>query len=46
MLIPGMAPSSLIHTFTEPGTYTVRCLEYCGIAHHAMRDHLIVASSE
>ena len=46
MLIPGMAPSSLIHTFTEPGTYTVRCLEYCGIAHHAMRDHLIVTSSE
>ncbi len=24
-------------TFTERGTYTVRCLEYCGINHHEMR---------
>lgn len=46
MLIPGMAPSSLIYTFSEPGTYTVRCLEYCGIAHHAMRDHLTVTRSD
>jgi cytochrome c oxidase subunit II len=23
--------------FTEPGRYTVRCLEYCGIAHAAMQ---------
>ena len=23
--------------FTEPGDYEVLCLEYCGIAHHAMR---------
>lgn len=45
MLIPGMEQSSLIHTFTEPGKYKVRCLEYCGIAHHAMQDELIVANS-
>lgn len=24
-------------TFTRPGTYTVLCLEYCGISHHTMR---------
>ena len=23
--------------FDEPGTYTVMCLEYCGLTHHAMR---------
>lgn len=44
MLIPGVDTSSIIHTFTEPGTYKVRCLEYCGIAHHAMQDALIVAA--
>lgn len=24
-------------TFRQPGTYTVRCLEYCGIVHHYMQ---------
>jgi cytochrome c oxidase subunit II len=28
--------STLIHTFHEPGTYTVLCLEFCGISHHKM----------
>jgi len=42
MLIPGVASSSLIYTFKDPGTYVVRCLEYCGAAHHEMRDELIV----
>jgi len=45
MMIPGMHESSVIHTFTEPGNYKVRCLEYCGIAHHLMQDELVVASS-
>ena len=45
MLIPGVEPSSLIHTFTEPGTYKVRCLEYCGTAHHVMQDQLVVTAS-
>ncbi len=45
MMIPGMQESSIIHTFTEPGMYKVRCLEYCGIAHHLMQDELIVAAS-
>lgn len=28
--------STLIHTFHEPGTYTVLCLEFCGVNHHGM----------
>ncbi len=45
MLMPGMEnPTSLVHTFTDPGTYTIRCLEYCGLAHHDMRDELVVVS--
>lgn len=27
----------LVLTFTEAGTYTVRCLEYCGLGHHIMQ---------
>ncbi len=47
MLMPGMAePTSLVHTFTEPGTYTVRCLEFCGLAHHEMRDELVVVKPQ
>ncbi len=43
MLMPGTdAPTSLVHTFTEPGTYIVRCLEYCGVAHHKMNDEIVV----
>ena len=43
MLMPGMEdPTTLVHTFTEPGTYTVRCLEYCGLSHHEMRDEIEV----
>lgn len=37
----------LRHTFAEPGTYRVLCLEYCGIAHHAMlADLTVVAAAE
>jgi len=45
MLVPGMSASSLVYTFQDPGTYKVRCLEYCGLAHHAMSDELIVTAS-
>lgn len=45
MLVPGVGPSSLIYTFTDPGTYKVRCLEYCGAAHHDMSDEIIVKAS-
>ncbi|MBE7417856.1 MAG: hypothetical protein HS128_08865 [Ideonella sp.] len=45
MLMPGLTkPTSLIHTFDEAGTYKVRCLEYCGIAHHTMRDEIVVVA--
>jgi len=33
--MPGYT-NELLYTFDEPGAYTVRCLEYCGLAHHAM----------
>jgi cytochrome c oxidase subunit 2 len=46
MLMPGLSkPTSLIHTFDDPGTYKVRCLEYCGIAHHGMRDEIVVVAA-
>ena len=45
MLVPGVGPSSLIHIFKDPGTYKVRCLEYCGAAHHDMSDEIIVTQS-
>lgn len=45
MLIPGVTPSSLVHTFGDPGVYKVRCLEYCGMAHHEMNDEIVVRPS-
>ncbi len=45
MLVPGVGESSLIYTFNEPGTYKVRCLEYCGAAHHEMSDEIIVTEA-
>lgn len=33
--MPGYT-NKLLYTFTEPGTYLVRCLEYCGLAHAPM----------
>jgi cytochrome c oxidase subunit 2 len=32
----------LVVRFDRPGTYTVRCLEYCGVAHHVMATALTV----
>ncbi len=47
MLMPGMdEATSIIHTFTEPGKYKVRCLEYCGMVHHAMQDEITVVSKD
>lgn len=36
----------LRHTFEEPGTYRVRCLEYCGLAHHNMTTALTVVPKD
>jgi cytochrome c oxidase subunit 2 len=33
--MPGYT-NKLLYTFTEPGTYTVHCLEYCGLGHSPM----------
>lgn len=41
MLIPGQQ-AKMTYTFDEPGTYTVRCLEYCGTGHALMRDEITV----
>ncbi|MCC6674109.1 MAG: cytochrome c oxidase subunit II [Thermomicrobiales bacterium] len=35
--------NKLIYKFDEPGVYTVRCLEYCGIGHHIMLGSFTVA---
>ncbi len=33
--MPGYT-NRLLYAFHAPGTYTVRCLEYCGLGHHMM----------
>ena len=40
-VLPGVTQSFTI-TFNEPGTYTLRCLEFCGIDHHLMQNKLQV----
>jgi cytochrome c oxidase subunit 2 len=32
----------LVHTFHEKGTYTVLCMEFCGLDHDRMRSQLVV----
>ena len=32
--------------FTAPGTYRVRCLEYCGLGHHTMVAELTVTAAQ
>jgi len=34
------------YTFTTPGTYRVRCLEYCGLGHHTMVTQLTVTAAQ
>ena len=35
----------LRHRFTEPGTYRILCLEYCGLGHHSMAGQFDVQGS-
>ncbi|MCB1709538.1 MAG: hypothetical protein KDI10_12510 [Halioglobus sp.] len=42
--MPGYT-NKLLHTFDEPGTYRVLCLEYCGLAHHAMETRFKVVAA-
>lgn len=39
--MPGYT-NKLVHTFDKPGKYKILCLEYCGLAHHAMVTELTV----
>ncbi|HEX5435967.1 MAG TPA: hypothetical protein VFW98_02320 [Gemmatimonadaceae bacterium] len=39
--MPGYT-NRLVYVFPAPGTYTVRCLEYCGLAHHVMTTSITV----
>lgn len=32
------------YTFKTPGTYTIACLEYCGVAHHEMTAEITVVA--
>ena len=32
----------IVHTFTDSGVYTVRCLEFCGAGHHLMKSSFVV----
>ena len=35
----------LVYRFPAPGSYVIRCLEYCGIAHHVMQTTLVVTGA-
>lgn len=43
--MPGYT-NKLLHTFNQPGTYTVRCLEFCGLAHAQMAAPIQVVASK
>lgn len=43
-MMPGYT-NRYVANFPHGGTYTLRCLEYCGVAHQAMRGELRVADS-
>ncbi len=43
--MPGYV-NKLAYTFEQPGIYRLMCLEYCGLAHHAMIGQLEVISAE
>lgn len=43
--MPGYT-NTLLHTFREPGTYTVQCLEYCGLGHVPMRATIEVVAAK
>ncbi len=42
--MPGYT-NKLVHTFTEPGTYRILCLEYCGIGHAPMMSEITVVAA-
>lgn len=42
--MPGFT-NKLVHTFTQPGTYRVMCLEYCGLGHAPMTSEFTVVTA-
>ena len=43
--MPGFT-NKIVHTFTQPGTYKIMCLEYCGLGHVPMKSQInVVAAS-
>lgn len=43
--MPGYT-NTLRYEFRQPGTYQVRCLEYCGLGHHTMKAPLVVIANQ
>jgi len=44
--MPGVT-NRLVYTFDRPGKYRILCLEYCGLAHHAMLTEIdVIAAAE
>ncbi|MCK9540284.1 cytochrome oxidase [Dokdonella sp.] len=43
--MPGFT-NRLLHRFAQPGTYTVQCLEYCGLGHAPMRASFQVVAEQ
>ncbi len=43
--MPGYT-NKLLYTFTQSGTYTVQCLEYCGLGHAPMKTTLEVVAAK
>ncbi|MCC6484012.1 MAG: cytochrome oxidase [Armatimonadetes bacterium] len=43
--MPGYT-NKLLHNFDKPGTYTARCLEFCGLAHAQMAAPIQVVASK
>lgn len=39
--MPGYT-NTVYYKFTKPGTYTILCMEYCGMAHHLMKREISV----
>jgi cytochrome c oxidase subunit 2 len=44
-VIPGHTQSG-IYTFEQPGTYSILCLEFCGVGHHQMRGQITVEPAQ
>ncbi|MEK5443763.1 cytochrome C oxidase subunit II [Fredinandcohnia sp. FSL W7-1320] len=36
--------NTVYYTFSEPGTYQILCMEYCGLAHHLMVGEIVVTN--